>query len=232
MDTKIIQFSAGNGPAECTWVVAQVVKEFIKETSQENIQYQIITKTLGEYERTIRSVLIQVSGKQVNEYINTWLGSIQWVGSSPYRPNHKRKNWFITCFEIETKNYQDFKEQDVTFQAIRSSGPGGQHANKVSSAVRATHALTGLQVLVSDSRSQHQNKALALQRLKGKFIEFKLLQMQEEKVEQWGQQSQVVRGNPVRVFKGNKIAPKVKKEKYQRSAEKIRWKRDLDVGNR
>lgn len=227
MDTKIIEFSAGNGPVECTWVVAQVLKEFIRELEKDALQYVVVHKTTGEYERTLKSVLIQVNGVNINEYLQNWLGSILWIGNSPYRPNHKRKNWFITCFEIAKNNYQDFNEHEVSYQAIRSSGPGGQHANKVSSAVRATHVSTGLQVLVSDSRSQHQNKNLALQRLKGKFIEFRLNELKESKTEEWEQQSLVVRGNPVKVFKGNTIAPKTKKEKYQRSAEKRNWKKDL-----
>lgn len=226
MDTKIIQFSAGNGPVECTWVVAQVLKEFIKELEKNALQYVVVSKTSGEYERTLKSVLVQVSGADVHEYVQTWLGSILWIGSSPYRPNHKRKNWFVNCFEVAKNHYQDFNEQEVSYQAIRSSGPGGQHANKVSSAVRATHTSTGLQVLVSDSRSQHQNKNLALQRLKGKFIEYKLSELKESQTTVWEQQSQVIRGNPIRVFKGNSIAPKTKKAKYQRSAEKMKWKKD------
>lgn len=229
MDTKIIEFSAGNGPAECTWVVAQVVKEFIKELEKETLQYVVVHKTTGEYERTLKSVLIQVSGTSIDAYLQTWLGSILWIGNSPYRPNHKRKNWFINCFEVAKNHYQHFDEKEVSYQAIRSSGPGGQHANKVSSAVRATHESTGLQVLVSDSRSQHQNKNLALQRLKGKFIAFRISELKESKTIEREQQSHIIRGNPVRVFKGNSIAPKTKKEKYQRSAEKMKWKKD--VGN-
>lgn len=227
MDTKIIQFSAGNGPNECAWVVAQVLKLFIKEVEKENYKSYIIAKTSGALERTIRSVIVQIKGTELDKFIDQWLGSILWVGNSPYRPNYKRKNWFIGCKEIAQRNYEEFNEQSIHFQAIRSSGPGGQHANKVSSAVRATHMVTGLQVLVSDSRSQHQNKTLALQRLKGKFIEYQMEQMRFQNQEDWEEKSQIQRGNPIKVFKGNTIAPKVKKDKYNRNVHKAQWKQDL-----
>ena len=82
-----------------------------------------------------------------------------------FRKMHKRKNWFIGIFEMMQQKNTSISEKDIQYQAMRSSGAGGQHVNKVSSAIRATHVPTGIGTVAMDSRSQHQNKKLATERL-------------------------------------------------------------------
>ena len=96
---------------------------------------------------------------------------------------------------------------------MRSSGPGGQNVNKVNSAVRAIHTPTGLNVVAMDSRSQHQNKKLAIERLQTKIQEAQLEQLKQSLYDQWENHLQVERGNPVKLFKGThfKIDRKHKK---------------------
>ena len=160
METKTIQFTAGRGPAECTWVVAKVLKTFIKNSSNVGISYTILHQEKGVENGTVQSVSLQLKGQNLTLFLKDWLGTIQWIGKSTFRKYHKRKNWFIGCFELKELKTLEVFERDIEFQAIRSSGPGGQHVNKVSSAVRAKHIPTGVQVLVSESRSQHQNGCL------------------------------------------------------------------------
>ena len=102
--------------------------------------------------------MVKIEGNKISEVLENWIGTIQWVGISTYRKFHKRKNWFIGCYEIMQIEEMKLLDKDIKFKAIRSSGPGGQHVNKVSSAIRATHKISNIQVLVMDSRSQHQNK--------------------------------------------------------------------------
>ncbi|MCI2228223.1 peptide chain release factor H [Polaribacter sp. MSW13] len=202
MKTKIIQISAGKGPLECTFVVAKVLKIFLKELVNNNIEYTILYKENGIENGTIQSVSMQLKGNQLADFLQYWIGSIQWIGNSSFRKYNKRKNWFIGCFEIDVSHSLEMNENEIQFQAIRSSGAGGQHVNKVSSAVRAKHLKTGLQVLVMDSRSQHQNKKTAIKILQEKVANFNVEHTKEQIKNQWKNHQEIQRGNPVRVFTG------------------------------
>ena len=219
MKTKIIQISAGKGPLECAFVVAKVLKIFLKELINNKIEYTILHKENGIENGTVQSVSIQIKGNNLADFTANWLGTIQWIGSSTYRKYHKRKNWFIGCFETETSELIAINENEIKFRAIRSSGAGGQHVNKVSSAIRAKHLQTGIQVLVMDSRSQHQNKKIAIQRLQQKVAEFNSNQQKEQLKNQWENHQELERGNPIRVFTGTdfKQNNKVKSFKNKRN---------------
>ncbi len=213
MKTKIIQFTAGRGPAECSWVVAKVLKYFLIELQELKINYQILHKEKGIENGTIQSVSVQLQGNNLEEFLKTWIGAIQWIGTSTFRKYHKRKNWFVGCFEIVEKETMQINKKDIRYQATRSSGPGGQHVNKVSSAVRATYLPTGTQVLVMDSRSQHQNKKIAEQRLLEKVALWNMENLKKNISSQWENHLNLERGNPVKVFKGTDF----KKEKKEKS---------------
>ena len=217
MDTKTIQFTAGRGPAECTWVVAKVLKAFVSELAKNNIDYTIIHKENGNENGTVQSVTIHLQGGNLKLCLQNWLGTIQWIGKSTFRKYHKRKNWFIGCFELEYKNELTIQERDIEFQAIRSSGPGGQHVNKVSSAVRAKHKPTGVQVLVSESRSQHQNKKIAIQRLKEQIAKYNIEQLQNSIQQEWENHLNLERGNPVQIFIGTDFKIQKQKKKNYKS---------------
>ena len=108
---------------------------------------------------------------------------------------------------------------------MRSSGAGGQHVNKVSSAIRATHLPTGIQVVAMDSRSQHQNKKLAYERLLVKIREKHFESLKTNELTQWKNQMQIERGNPVRTFVGSDFK-KMKVEKGYKS-QRLSSKNDL-----
>ena len=219
MNTKIIQISAGKGPAECEYVVAKVLRIFLLELISNKIDYTILNRETGKENGTIQSVSIQLKGNQLADFLQHWLGTLQWIGTSTFRKFHKRKNWFIGCFEIDeipALAGNTILEKEIQFQAIRSSGAGGQHVNKVSSAIRAKHLKTGIQVLVMDSRSQHQNKKIAIKRLQEKLEEFTVDQAKEQLKNQWENHQTLERGNPVRVFKGTDFKT-VKKDKSFKS---------------
>jgi len=215
METKIIQFTAARGPAECAWVVAKVLKIFLKELMGNKITYQILHKENGIENGTIQSVSINLQGENLSIFLEGWIGTIQWIGISSFRKYHKRKNWYIGCFELKQFQHQELKENEIQFQAIRSSGAGGQHANKVSSAVRAKHVPTGVQVLVSESRSQHQNKKIALKRLQEKLTEYNNEQLKESIQNQWENHLSLQRGNSIRVFAGSDFKQKKKEKSFK-----------------
>lgn len=202
MDTKIIQFTAAKGPTECAWVVAKVLKTFLKELMRTTCTYQILHKENGIENGTVQSVSIEIKGENLAVFLQDWLGTIQWVGTSTIRKFHKRKNWFIGCYELEEYQQEEISDTEIKFQAIRSSGAGGQHVNKVSSAIRAKHIPSGIQVLVMDSRSQHQNKKIAIARLKDKIKTHNTSELKKAVKIAWKNHLDLERGNPVRIFAG------------------------------
>lgn len=203
MKTKIIQITSGRGPIECCWVVAQVLKFFIEDLKRAHINYELIQRVQGIENGTLQSATLQIKGKDIDVFLKGWLGPVQWIGKSAFRKFQKRRNWFIGVYEIKDVVQTIIKDEDIKFQAIRSSGPGGQHVNKVSSAIRAVHITTGVQVLVMESRSQHQNKKIALKRLQEKAAAFNKEQLKASVKNQWENHLDLERGNPIRVFTGS-----------------------------
>ncbi|BFM44671.1 peptide chain release factor H [Flavobacterium sp. CFS9] len=224
---KIIQITAGRGPAECTWVVAQVLKKVLEEAQEEQLETTLLQREAGQENGTIETATIAVKGKNAAQFAASWTGTIQWIDQSQFRKMHKRKNWFIGIFEIEPLQNVSIVESNIQYQAMRSSGAGGQHVNKVSSAIRATHVPTGIAVVAMDSRSQHQNKKLATERLLKKIEDETLQQLKNHVGKQWENQLNIQRGNPIRVFTGTDF----KKNKIEKSYKGTRQKLTTDLRN-
>lgn len=221
---KIIQITSGRGPAECSWVVAQVLKTVLEEAKENNIKTTMLQREIGIENGTVETATILLESDNLDTFLNSWIGTIQWIGQSQFRKFNKRKNWFIGIFEIEKSSATEVSEKDIHYQAMRSSGAGGQHVNKVSSAVRATHVPTGISVVSMDSRSQHQNKKLATERLLDKFKEETIKQFKADFQSQWMNQLQIQRGNPIRVFQGSDFKKQKQEKKYKQERQK--WKRE------
>lgn len=225
---KIIQITAGRGPAECTWVVAQVLKKILEEAQAGQIEATVLQREAGTENGTVLTALILLKGKTVTEFVNSWKGSIQWIGQSSFRKMHKRKNWFIGIFEMDALVIKSISEKDIQYQAMRSSGAGGQHVNKVSSAVRATHVPSGLSTVAMDSRSQHQNKKLATERLLEKFKVFELEMIKKQVNSQWENQLNVARGNPTRTFSGSDFKNQKVVKSYKSERQKLKQQLNHD----
>ena len=200
-----MHISAGKGPAECCWVVAQVLKQIIKEISDLGLEYEIIDWQEGLQNRTLSSALVLIKGQAVARKLQNWEGTIQWIGKSPFRKFHKRKNWFVGVTTFSELKQVELKESEVVYQSFRASGPGGQHRNKVETAVRATHTTTGITASATDSRSQLQNKKNALSKLKNALQLNNMAVMRKRIDAQWQDHLTLERGNAVKVFKGDKF---------------------------
>ena len=222
---RIIQIAASRGPAECTWVTAQVLKKVLEEAQDQQLDVVLLQRETGQENGTVETASIAVKGINAGSFVNSWVGTIQWIGQSQFRKMHKRKNWFIGIFEIEPQKKVSVSENDIQYQAMRSSGAGGQHVNKVSSAIRAIHIPTGIAVVAMDSRSQHQNKKLATERLLKKLEVETLQQLKNHVGKQWENQLNIQRGNPIRVFSGSDF----KKNKIEKSYKGIRQKLKTDL---
>lgn len=202
---KIIQITSGRGPAECNFVVTNVFKRFSEACTKSEIKFDVIEREMDKDFHQLSSVIIELEGTDLTKFLEPWIGTILWIGKSPYRKFHQRKNWFIGCFDLEIPKPNLIQQKEISYQTMRSSGNGGQNVNKVNSAVRATHQPSGISVVSMDSRSQHQNKKIATTRLLLKLHEFETNQIKDLIQEKWNNQTSIVRGNPVKTFKGDKF---------------------------
>jgi peptide chain release factor len=205
MENYILHITSGRGPAECCLAVALTLKEVLKEAEVSKLQTRLVERSVGIENRTLLSATVLISGKNAKQFCDRWNGSLLWICQSPFRKFHKRKNWFIGIQSLDKSKLVHWNERDISFQTMRSSGPGGQNVNKVESAVRAKYKSSGLMVMVNESRSQLQNKKIAVERLKLQFEGWLLKQAVEEQQHLWQQHNLLERGKPSRVYEGLKF---------------------------
>lgn len=202
MEKRIIHITAGRGPVECMLAVSKMLKWLLKSAQKDGLETEIIDKEPGTERNTFASVSILIKGEEAINFSRKHRGVVLWICSSPFRKNHKRKNWFIEIYSYEQGENATLSPEDVVFETKRSSGPGGQHVNKTESAVRATHKKSGLNVNIQQSRSQLQNKKIAIEKLYRSFAQNQVRKIKEENQHQWKQSINVKRGSPKYTFTG------------------------------
>ena len=215
MDTIYLSISAGSGPEECAHAAAltlQAMQREINERNPKDIRISVIESEEAGEKGNIRSALIALEG-EVQEYVDSWIGVIQWVWQSTYRPHHKRKNWFVQVKKYAEPKVGDFfSVNDVRFETARASGPGGQYVNKTETAVRAVHIPTGKSATARDERSQLLNKRLALIKLARLFENEQNDKEKQSRSTLRHSHWELERGNPVRVYDGETMKLKRRKK--------------------
>ena len=197
-----LQVTAGQGPSECAWAVVKILEQIQQEAKSASLEFKTIEIEPGPEPGTAQSALISISGDaELTGFANFWRGTVQWIARSPFRPSHKRKNWFVGIDILEPVDETRFDLKEVRWETMRASGPGGQHVNRTESAVRVTHLLTGVQATAMEERSQHRNRKLALARLTKKLKEIDSKRYGDAREERWRAHQELERGNPVRVFR-------------------------------
>lgn len=188
-----IQLSSGQGPAECELAVGKLLEALLLEYPETKVQSSVPAAKKDCY----KSVILE--GDTDLSHLE---GSIQWICQSPFRPNHKRKNWYVDVSIVGKARETVFDDSLVRFETFRSSGKGGQHVNKVETGVRAVYVPLGLSVESTEARSQHMNKKLALDRLCALISKMNHKSETEQKSLSRLEHARIERGNPMRVYEG------------------------------
>jgi len=206
-----IQISSGKGPEECERGTFLFYKKFYDFSKKNNFDIKELSITNGGKTNTIKSVLISINNLSLEniKIIKSFEGTIKWISESPFRKNHKRKNWFIKVeiFE-ELGSPQPPKGgaiEGVIIKTTRASGKGGQHVNKTDTAVQITHIPTGISFKVKEERSQIMNKKLAIAKLNKALMNLEENKKTDLEKEMWTSHNQLERGNAVKTYKGSKF---------------------------
>ena len=204
MEKTYIQVTSGRGPVECCRVVVLIMNKICEQAKSKGLELELVEHEEGPQEGCMFSATLSVKGAEIQSFKNEWEGSVLWVAQkNPFRPWHRRKNWFVGVHFFKPLETEAINERDITYETLRSSGPGGQNVNKVETAVRAIHVPTGMTVLATDMRSQAQNKKLALERLVMKLSAAEEEKQLQQTHDVWMNHNTLERGNPVKKFKGN-----------------------------
>ncbi|WP_405425696.1 peptide chain release factor H [Micromonospora sp. NBC_00617] len=192
--------SAGRGPRECAWALAHLLRRLEGDASRRGVTVQRVDAVPGDHSGTYRSVLIRLSGADVEAFAASWTGTLCWQAPSPYRTSAGRKNWYVTAQPPPSDApTTTFTEADVDIVGCRTGGPGGQHRNKASTAVRATHRPSGLVVVVDDERQFSLNRRIALELLRQRVERGDEATRRAVTTARWRIHDDLVRGDPTRI---------------------------------
>ena len=198
----ILAIHAGAGGTESQDWAEMLLRMYLRWAERRNYKTDVLDSSPGD-EAGIKSAVIGISGSYAYGYLRSEHGVHRLVRLSPFDADHARHTSFALVEvmpEAETNIDIEINPDDLKVEVFRSSGPGGQHMQKTSSAVRITHLTTGLVATCQGERSQHQNRETALKILQARLLEVKLAERAEERAKLKGERITAGWGNQIRSY--------------------------------
>jgi len=198
----MVALHAGAGGTESQDWANILLRMYLRWAERHNYQAEVLDVSPGE-EAGIKSAILEIKGDYVYGYLKGEHGVHRLVRLSPFDADHARHTSFVLAEVLpEAEETVDVKiaPEDLRIDTFRSSGPGGQHMQKTSSAVRITHLPTGLVATCQGQRSQHQNKEAALKILYSRLLEMERGKKGEERAKLKGERIEAGWGNQIRSY--------------------------------
>ena len=210
----IVAINAGAGGTEAQDWVEMLFRMYMRWGESKGMDTQIIDYLAGD-EAGIKNITFTVNGAYAYGYLKSENGIHRMVRISPFDATGRRHTSFASVSvlpEVTNDIKIEIEDKDLRIDAFRASGPGGQHVNKTSSAIRITHTPTGITAQCQNEKSQHRNKEIAMKVLKSKLYELerKKLDRKKQKIHEsqkdiaWGSQIRSYVFNPYRMVKDHR----------------------------
>jgi len=198
----MLALHAGAGGTESQDWANMLLRMYLRWAERHDYKAEVLDVSPGE-EAGIKSAILEIKGGYVYGYLKGEHGVHRLVRLSPFDADHARHTSFVLVEVLpEAEEMVDVKiaPEDLRIDTFRSSGPGGQHMQKTSSAVRITHLPTGLIATCQGQRSQHQNKEAALRVLYSRLLELDRKKKEEERTRLKGERIEAGWGNQIRSY--------------------------------
>ncbi len=193
--------SGAGGTEACDWA-SMLLRMYVRWAERRGFKVSVMEQSDGE-EAGIKSATIRISGYQAYGWLKTENGVHRLVRISPFDSGARRHTSFASVSispVIEDDVDIEVEDKDIRVDTYRSSGAGGQHVNTTDSAVRITHIPTGIAVACQSERSQHQNRANAMNMLKARLYEMEMQKREEEKAAAHGEKTDIGWGHQIRSY--------------------------------
>ena len=201
-DNAIVTLHAGAGGTEAMDWTSMLYRMYSRWAEKRGYEVEVLDYLEGDV-AGIKGVTFEVKGENAYGYLRSEKGVHRLVRISPFNANGKRQTSFASCDvipDIEEDIDIEINDDDIRVDTYRSSGAGGQHINKTSSAIRITHLPTGIVVQCQNERSQHMNKDKAMQMLKSKLYVLKQQEQAEKMSDIRGEVRDINFGNQIRSY--------------------------------
>ncbi len=197
-----LQVNAGAGGTEAQDWAEMILRMYMRWADSRGFKYETLERSEGE-EAGIKSSTLKVTGHQAYGWLKTETGVHRLVRISPYDSSARRHTSFASVSVspvIDDSIDIVLEDKDLKVDTYRSQGAGGQHVNTTDSAVRITHIPTGIVAACQSGRSQHQNRAQALEMLKARIYEAELQRRADDQAKEHGEKTDIGWGHQIRSY--------------------------------